>query len=135
IGGLQSCASAVSGWDHQLEGWDGADAYDFASMLDHGLPLALGTDHPSTPVLDPLLTLSMVAGDEAPGAMTLADALEAYTAGSARSVGLAGQLGCLDVGCTADLTVLAEDPLLVDPAENVVLDTIIARRPGGADTR
>ena len=33
------------------------------------------------------------------------------------AVGRQGELGCLDVGCAADLVLLDADPLAVDPAD------------------
>jgi predicted amidohydrolase YtcJ len=42
--------------------------------------------------------------------MSLTAALRAYTEGGAQAVGQDGVLGCLAVGCTADITVLSASP-------------------------
>ena len=72
----------------------------------------MGTDWPVWPTLDAVVSLwaAQNLGDRS---LTVAEALDAYTAGSGRAAGLAGELGCLSPGCLADITVLSEDPLSV----------------------
>ncbi|SEJ61645.1 amidohydrolase [Demequina mangrovi] len=95
-------------------GWQ----YPFGSFLRAGAALAMGSDWPvSTP--DPWQAIHTAVtrrepGSEAPPlnpgeALTLAEALRAYTAGSHRLLGLEGS-GVLEVGARADLCVASRDP-------------------------
>ncbi|MEZ4318901.1 MAG: amidohydrolase [Myxococcota bacterium] len=112
-------------WHDDLPSWEADASYDFGALLAAGAPLAVGTDYPTVPVIDPLVTLGAVHTDTRSGSIGIEAALEGYTAGSGRSAGLDGMLGCLEVGCIADLSVFASDPTR-DPAENRVLKTVIA---------
>lgn len=87
-------------------------AYDHAGLFDAGIPTAMGTDWPVWPEPSPLLT-AWSASVRAEGAVDPGDVLDGYTSGTAASLGRP-DLGCLDVGCTADFVVLDGDPL--DPA-------------------
>ncbi|MCB9676085.1 MAG: amidohydrolase [Alphaproteobacteria bacterium] len=122
---LSRALTPFAGWDDALPSWEADASYDFAALLDAGAPLAIGTDYPTVPVIDPLVTLGAVRDDARPGAISVEAALEGFTAGSGRSAGLGGMLGCMEVGCIADLTVFADDPI-PDPAESRVLTTLLA---------
>ena len=120
----------IGGWADDLPSWEADAAYDFAGMVDAGVPLALGTDFPTVTALDPLTTLASVVDDTREGHIDLATALEGYTVGSGRAAGLEGRLGCLDVGCLADLTLWEADPLATHPRDNRVTGTVVGgRRP------
>jgi len=105
-----------------------ATAYPWRSLLRNGAVVAMGTDWPVASV-DPRVGLaaaalrSDLAGDhEAIGpaeALTVREALEAYTAGSARAAGRGGELGALLPGYRADFAVLSVDPGSVAPSELV----------------
>ncbi|HJN76848.1 MAG TPA: amidohydrolase [Myxococcota bacterium] len=84
-------------------------AYDHAGLFDAGIPVAMGTDWPVWPEPSPLLT-AWSASVRSEGAVDPGDVLDGYTSGSAASLGRP-DLGCLDVGCTADFVVLDGDPL------------------------
>jgi len=77
-------------------------------VLEHSVPLALGSD--SMP-LDPLYGVRRVvnAPHEAQR-LSLEQALQAYTAGSAYAGRCEASLGTLELGQAADLVVLSEDP-------------------------
>ncbi len=91
----------------------GDRAYAFRTLLDAGIPLALGSDAPVAP-LDPWLSIAAAvhrAGDGEPAwhpdqALTVAEALAASTDGQAT----------LGVGSRADLVLLDDDPL-ADPGD------------------
>ena len=98
------------------------------SLLDHGARLALGTDWTVAP-LDPLLTLYAAVtratlDGKHPGGwvpeqkITLAEAIEAYTMGSAYAEGTESWKGSLTVGKAADVVVLDRD-LFATPPENL----------------
>jgi predicted amidohydrolase YtcJ len=94
-------------------------AYPWRSLMDHGAIVALGTDWPIAS-LDPMRNL--VAAVTRPGGahdrgdpatderLTLEEAWEAYTLGSARAAGVARDRGALAPGCHADFVVLSHDP-------------------------
>ena len=102
-----------------------------ADLLDAGVRVGIGTDSPaSTPSFDmfaELRTAVYLARLRAarPEAMPASRALELATLGSAHALGLAGEIGSLEVGKRADLAVvsLAGSSLLPweDPAAAVVL--------------
>ncbi|RIX28443.1 amidohydrolase [Amnibacterium setariae] len=98
--------------------------YAFASMAAAGVPLAMGSDWPvSTP--DPWQAIAVAVTRIEAGslreplgpheALTLEQALTAYTAGSAR-VAHHDEAGLLEVGRRADVAVADRDPFL-QPAE------------------
>jgi 5-methylthioadenosine/S-adenosylhomocysteine deaminase len=100
-------------------------------LVDRGLTVGLGTDSPaSTPSFDMFEELRSAiafarARERRPDALTAAEALELATLGSAGALGLDSEIGSLDPGKHADLTVvsLAGSPFLPweDPAAAVVL--------------
>lgn len=88
-----------------------------------GIPFSLHTDSPAGPI-GPLLLIqsavtrrceidgSMIGADQA---ITLERALKAVTIDAARQIGMDDQIGSLDVGKAADLTILESDPFKTDP--------------------
>jgi predicted amidohydrolase YtcJ len=80
------------------------------SLLTHGIPVALGTDsigHVSSPWLD--IFLAMVHPDQPSEAISLSDALRAYTMGSAYAEFEENKKGSLTPGKFADFAVLSQD--------------------------
>ncbi len=92
------------------------------SALDHGVPLAIHSDAPITP-LGPLFTAwcavhRLTASGRVLGARqrtTVAEALHAITLGAAYTLKLDGEVGSIECGKRADFCVLDEDPTAVDP--------------------
>lgn len=102
-----------------------ASSYAFRSFLDQGVRLAFGSDWPVAP-LDPLLGIDAAVnrrtldGEHPEGwfaaqRITVAEALEAYTIGSAYAVRREHELGSLTPGKLADLVVLSHD--IMDEAQ------------------
>ncbi len=93
-----------------------------ATALDHGVPLAIHSDTPVTPV-DPLFTMwCAVNRRTATGRLlgegeriTPAQALHAVTLGAAYTLKLDHAIGSIDVGKWADFAVLDSNPLTVAP--------------------
>ncbi len=109
--------------------------YAFRSFLDHGVRLALGTDWFVAP-LNPMATLYAAVtratlDGKRPGGwvpeqkITLAEAVAAYTAGSAYAEFQEKDKGSLAPGKLADLVILGQDVLVVPPAaiKDVVVET------------
>lgn len=97
--------------------------YRARSFLDHGITLPGSSDRPvaSGNVLAGIQ--SFVERKSASGAVigaseriSVAQAIEAYTLGSARATGQAANRGSIEPGKLADLVVLGDDPLTSDPA-------------------
>lgn len=100
--------------------------WPFRSLLDAGATLAFGTDSPVTAV-DPIDAVYTAVTrrdadthEPADGwlpeeRITLAEALRAYTAGSATAAQRADELGTLEAGKLADLVVLAPNPFTLAP--------------------
>ncbi len=92
------------------------------TALDAGVPLAIHSDAPVTP-LGPLTTAwaavnRLTGSGEVLGAaecITVAEALYAITLGAAYTLHLDGEIGSIEVGKRADFAVLEEDPTKVDP--------------------
>ncbi len=102
--------------------------WPFRSLLDAGATLALGTDAPVT-ATDPLAAVytavtrrdadaRLPEGGWLPNeAITVEEALAAYTAGSAAACGRAHELGWLAPGMLADVAVFDRDLTAVDPED------------------
>lgn len=102
-------------------------AYAFRSLLEAGATLALGTDWTVAP-LNPLLTLTAAVTRQTldgkhPGGwfpaqrLTVADAVHAYTVGSAFAEFAESEKGTLTPGKFADLVLLERDLFHVPPEE------------------
>jgi cytosine/adenosine deaminase-related metal-dependent hydrolase len=118
-----------------------------AAMRDAGVCVCIATDSPaSTPsfdMFDELRTAVMAARarERRPDALTTADALELATLGGARALGLEQEIGSLEPGKRADITVvsLADSPFLPweDPIGAVVLggssDRVLATLVSGEE--
>jgi len=93
------------------------------TALDSGLPMAIHSDAPVTP-LGPLFTAwcavnrltasGRVQGEEE--RITVAEALHAITLGAAYTLHMDGEIGSIETGKRADFAVLTQDPTDCDPA-------------------
>ena len=84
------------------------------SLVAAGIPFALGSDGPLNPFLNMMFaTINAIQPSEA---LTLEQALRAYTAGAAFAEGQESTKGTLEVGKLADLAVLSQDIFEVPPA-------------------
>ena len=77
------------------------------SMLKAGIPVALGSDGPLNPFLN--MMFAVMHPTNPAEALTLEEALVAYTRGSAFAEGTERQKGALATGMLADLAVLSQD--------------------------
>ena len=124
-------------------------SYAWKSFLDHGVPLAFGTDYPVEPItpfrgIYAAVTRQNEAGTQTyfpEEKLTIAQALFAYTQGSAFAEFSETYKGTLAPGMVADLVVLDRDLTRI-PAHDIlgtrVLRTIVAGHPtyfAGAVTR
>jgi predicted amidohydrolase YtcJ len=101
--------------------------YAFRTFLDHGVRLALGTDWNVAP-LDPMLTLyaattrATLDGKNPNGwfpeqKLTIQEAIEAYTLGSAYAEFQENEKGTITTGKLADMVLLSDDVLAIAPAK------------------
>jgi hypothetical protein len=101
--------------------------YAFRTLLDHGVRLALGTDWPVAP-LDPMQTLyaattrATLDGKRPEGwfpeqKLTAAEAITAYTMGSAYAEFQDHEKGSIATGKLADFVLLSADPLKIQAAD------------------
>ena len=101
--------------------------YAFRTFLDHGVRLALGTDWYVAP-LNPMLTLyaattrATLDGKNPNGwfpeqKLTIKEAIEAYTLGSAYAEFQENEKGSITAGKLADMVLLSDDVLSIDPAK------------------
>lgn len=94
-----------------------------ATALAHGVPLAIHSDAPVTP-LGPMFTAWCAVNRRTSSGRILgasecigvADALRAITLGAAFTLGLDDRVGSIEVRKFADFCVLEDDPLAADPA-------------------
>jgi predicted amidohydrolase YtcJ len=115
-------------WAEGRIGHDRASrTYAFRTLLDHGVRLALGTDWNVAP-LDPMLTLyaattrATLDGKNPNGwfpeqKLTIQEAIEAYTMGSAYAEFQENEKGSITAGKLADMVLLSEDVLSIDPVK------------------
>jgi predicted amidohydrolase YtcJ len=91
-------------------------AYPYRSLLDAGVHLSFGSDMPGEATFDPLLSIHYTVNRSGPERIGPGEALEAYTLGSAYAEFQEAQKGSITVGKLADLAVLSQDLLSVNPA-------------------
>jgi len=115
-------------WAERRIGHDRAGrTYAFRTFLDHGVRLALGTDWNVAP-LDPMLTLyaattrATLDGKNPNGwfpeqKLTIKEAIEAYTMGSAYAEFQEREKGSITPGKLADMVLLSDDVLTIDPVK------------------
>jgi predicted amidohydrolase YtcJ len=117
-----------------------ASSYANRSLLDAGAKVCFGSDWPVAP-LNPLLGIDAAVyrrtlDGKHPGGwhpaqkITVAEAVEAYTLGSAYAAGVERERGSLEVGKVADLVVLSHDILAkgVDIKGAIVEMTVVGGR-------
>jgi predicted amidohydrolase YtcJ len=129
-------------WAEKRIGHDRASrTYAFRTFLDHGVRLALGTDWNVAP-LNPMLTIyaavtrATLDGKNPKGwfpeqKLSVAEAVEAYTLGSAYAEFQDGEKGSLTPGKLADMVILSDDIFSIEPSkirEVKVLKTIVGGR-------
>lgn len=118
--------------------WRSARAFPMHTLAAAGVRLCIGTDYvgrhtPPRP-LSPLASVQLAVTHGGYGTaerINTAEALAAYTAGSAAAEGMAAQKGTLSPGKWADLIVLSADPTAVAPdkiGEIEVLLTMVGGR-------
>jgi 5-methylthioadenosine/S-adenosylhomocysteine deaminase len=104
-------------------------------LLDAGITVGLGTDSPaSTPSFDMFEELRTAlflarARERRPEALTAAEALELATLGSARALGLDGEVGSLEPGKRADLVVVSLEGSPFLPWEDPVAAVVLGGSP------
>ena len=115
-------------WAERRIGHDRATrTYAFRTFLDHGVRLALGTDWNVAP-LNPMLTLyaattrATLDGKNPNGwfpkqKLTIKEAIEAYTVGSAYAEFQENEKGSITSGKLADMVLLNADILNIDPVK------------------
>lgn len=90
------------------------------SALRHGIPVALGSDGPANPFLN--LMLAVLHPGNPAEALTMEEAVTAFTAGSAFAEHREQEKGRLAPGLVADLTVLSQDIFTV-PIQRLMATT------------
>jgi len=115
-------------WAERRIGHDRASrTYAFRTFLDHGVRLALGTDWNVAP-LNPMLTLyaaitrATLDGKNPNGwfpeqKLTIKEAIEAYTLGSAYAEFQENEKGSIAPGKLADMVLVSDDVLAIDPVK------------------
>ncbi len=114
-------------WIEKRLGSRARNAYPFRSLLDAGARISLGTDWFVEP-LDPLPSIYAAVTREFPGGgppggwypqekVSVAQAIEAYTLGSAYAEFQEAQKGSVEAGKLADLVILSRDLFTIPPGE------------------
>ncbi len=128
-------------WAEQRLGHDRARySYAWKSFLEHGVPLAFGTDYPVEPITPFRGIYAAVTRENEAGTqsyfpeekLTIAQALYAYTQGSAYAEFSESYKGTLAPGMVADFVVLDRDLTHIPPHDILgtkVLRTVVAGHP------
>ncbi len=99
-------------------------AYRWRSFLQRGVPLAFGTDFPVEP-MDPRRVLYAATTRDGPEQLSMAEAIQCYTAGSAFAEFAESKKGGIEPGKLADLAALADDPQSLDPDDLLKMETVL----------
>jgi hypothetical protein len=91
------------------------NAYPHRSLLKAGVHLSFGSDIPGEPTVRPLQAVHYVVNREGPEALTVEEAVSAYTFGSAHAEFMEKEKGTLEVGKLADFVLFREDPIAAPP--------------------
>jgi predicted amidohydrolase YtcJ len=112
--------------------WHNEHAFPMRTLVAAGVKLCLGTDwlgrHTPARPLAPLSSLQLAVTHGGFGSaerLTAAEALEAYTVGSATSEGMETKKGALQPGLFADLVVLSADPTAVAPEKIGEIEVVL----------
>lgn len=101
--------------DKELLGAERASrAYPYRSLLDAGVALSFGSDSPAESGFEPLEGVRLACLRPGPERITVHEAIQCYTRGSAYAEGTEGWKGCIAVGMAADLAILSHNPLELD---------------------
>lgn len=101
-------------------------SWPFRQLINAGAVLAAGSDWPVVPMPNPWIAMQamltranpnpVIAGRSNPSAaITLAEAISAFTGGSAQAMGMADTIGALTPGRSADFIVLAHNLFEIEP--------------------
>lgn len=111
----QPHAIATPEKDEQLLGAiRAAQAYPYRSLLDAGAPLSFGSDSPAEATFAPLEGIRRAVLRPGGERITVREAIECYTAGSARAEDTEAWKGSIGAGKAADLVFLSHDPTEYD---------------------
>ncbi|MBT3222627.1 MAG: amidohydrolase family protein [Proteobacteria bacterium] len=119
IASIQPVHYVVSGLGKAPDEWGDeryGRSYDFAAFEAAGIELAMGTDWPVWPTVDPLVNIWAGTNARDAAVLTAAQGIEGYTEGTAATLGF-DDLGHLSVGVLADVVVFDADPLTVDEGD------------------
>jgi len=100
------------------------------SVLDAGMALAIGSDGPPNPYLNMMLALFHPANPAQ--ALTMEQAVRAYTQGSAYAEHAEGEKGAIRVGMLADLAVLSQDIFSIAPSQLPATESLLTLVGGRA---
>ena len=120
-----------------LPEWRRSSAFPMRTLRDAGVRTCIGTDwvgrHQPARPLSPLNGIALAVTRDGLGAkeaLTPAEALEAYTVGSATAENMQGEKGVLAAGKLADLVALSDDPTSVPP-ERLSAISVLMTMVGG----
>ncbi|MBT3273685.1 MAG: amidohydrolase [Spirochaetales bacterium] len=92
-------------------------AYPYRALLDAGVDLSFGSDAPAELFFDPLQSIHAAVNREPEVAVSAREALRCYTEWSAFAEFREDQKGTVTPGKAADLAILSDDILAVDPVK------------------
>ena len=95
----------------------------FKSYIKAGVPIAIGSDGPQHAGLN--LMLALMHPDNPAEALTMEEAVTAYTRGSAYAEFAESEKGTLSVGKLADLAILSQDIFTVPPPELMATRSVL----------
>ncbi len=98
------------------------------SILDYGIPVAIGSDGPPDPYLN--ILLSLINPDNPAEALNIEQTVMAYTMGSAYAEFMENRKGSISPGKYADMVVISDDIFTLPPNEMMKAHTIMTIMDG-----
>ena len=98
------------------------------TLLQQGIPIAIGSDGPANPYLN--MMLAVLNPDNPQEALSIEQAVTAYTMGSAYAEFMENRKGSITTGKFADLVVVSDDIFSMKPADLIRARTILTIMDG-----
>jgi predicted amidohydrolase YtcJ len=125
IASVQPSHSLVGQFGMQADHWNDARAdqiWDFQTIAEAGIPIALGTDWPVWPTPDAMVNYWTTVEGVGERSLTKSEAMAGYTQIGALAVDYADLIGSIEQGKWADFVLLSDDPYSSDHLSDITIE-------------